>query len=191
MSSHTSDDITAHAAPRQPSVKRLGAFERYLSLWVGLCMVAGVVLGRLLPGAVGQLRRLEFGEGSQINVPIAVLIWLMIVPMMMKVDFGSIRNVGRRPRGLFVTLFVNWLVKPFSMALIAWLFFRYVFAAWIPPADADQYIAGAIILAAAPCTAMVFVWSYLSDGDPAYTLVQVSVNDLIMLVLFAPLSGTS
>jgi ACR3 family arsenite transporter len=111
----------------------------------------------------------------------------MIVPMMMKVDFGSIRNVGRRPRGLLVTLFVNWLVKPFSMALIAWLFFRHVFAAWIPPADADQYIAGAIILAAAPCTAMVFVWSHLSDGDPAYTLVQVSVNDLIMLVLFAPI----
>ena len=133
------------------------------------------------------LRGLEFGAGSQINIPIAVLIWLMITPMMMKVDFASIRDVGRRPRGLFVTLFVNWLVKPFSMALIAWLFFRYVFAAWIAPADADQYIAGCIILAAAPCTAMVFVWSYLTDGDPAYTLVQVSVNDLIMLVLFAPI----
>jgi arsenite transporter len=170
-----------------PSPKRLGAFERYLSLWVGLCMVAGVFAGRLLPSAVGQLRRLEFGEGSQINAPIAVLIWLMIVPMMMKVDFGSIRNVGQRPRGLFVTLFVNWLVKPFSMALIAWLFFRHVFGAWISPADADQYIAGAIILAAAPCTAMVFVWSHLSDGDPAYTLVQVSVNDLLMLLLFAPI----
>jgi len=169
------------------AAKRLGVFERYLSAWVGLCMVAGVFVGRLLPGAVGQLRRLEFGEGSQINVPIAVLIWLMIVPMMMKVDFGSIKDVGRRPRGLLVTLFVNWLVKPFSMALIAWLFFRHVFAAWIPPADADQYIAGAIILAAAPCTAMVFVWSHLSDGDPAYTLVQVSVNDLLMLFLFAPI----
>ena len=120
-------------------------------------------------------------------MPIAVLIWLMITPMMMKVDFASIRNVGRRPRGLLVTLFVNWLVKPFSMALLAWLFFRIVFAAWISPADADQYIAGCIILAAAPCTAMVFVWSYLTDGDPAYTLVQVSVNDLIMLVLFAPI----
>ena len=133
------------------------------------------------------LRGLEFGAGSQINIPIAVLIWLMITPMMMKVDFGSIRNVGRRPRGLFVTLFVNWLVKPFSMAAIAWLFFRYVFSPWIAPADADQYIAGCIILAAAPCTAMVFVWSYLTDGDPAYTLVQVSVNDLLMLVLFAPI----
>ena len=116
-----------------------------------------------------------------------MLIWLMITPMMMKVDFGSIRNVGRRPRRLFVALFVNWLVKPFSMAFIAWLFFRHIFSAWIPPADADQYIAGSIILSAAPCTAMVFVWSYLTDGDPAYTLVQVSVNDLLMLVLFAPI----
>jgi arsenite transporter len=187
MSESSSRHPSAGTAAPRASRKRLGAFERYLSLWVGLCMVAGVSLGRLLPDAVGQLRRLEFGEGSQINVPIAVLIWLMIVPMMMKVDFASIRDVGRRPRGLFVTLFVNWLVKPFSMALIAWLFFRHIFAAWIPPADADQYIAGAIILAAAPCTAMVFVWSHLSDGDPAYTLVQVSVNDLIMLVLFAPI----
>ena len=130
---------------------------------------------------------MEFGAGSQINIPIAVLIWLMIIPMMMKVDFASIRQVGTRPRGLLVTLFVNWLVKPFSMAFIAWLFFRFVFSPWISPADADQYIAGCIILAAAPCTAMVFVWSYLTDGDPAYTLVQVSVNDLIMLFLFAPI----
>ncbi len=170
-----------------PEKKTLGVFERYLSLWVGACMVAGVLLGKLLPGLTDGLRRLEFGEGSQINVPIAVLIWLMITPMMMKVDFAAIRNVGRRPRGLFVTLFVNWLVKPFSMAFIAWLFFRHVFAAWIAPAEADQYIAGVIILAAAPCTAMVFVWSYLTDGDPGYTLMQVSVNDLIMLVLFAPI----
>jgi ACR3 family arsenite transporter len=140
-----------------------------------------------VPDAADALRRMEFGGGSQINIPIAVLIWLMIVPMMMKVDFASIRQVGRRPRGLLVTLVVNWLVKPFSMAFIAWLFFRLVFAAWIPAADADQYIAGCIILAAAPCTAMVFVWSYLTDGDPAYTLVQVSVNDLIMLLLFAPI----
>ncbi|MGC9968980.1 MAG: ACR3 family arsenite efflux transporter [Bryobacteraceae bacterium] len=167
--------------------KRLSLFERYLTLWVGLCMVAGVLVGKLLPGVVDAFRRMEFGSGSQINVPIAVLIWLMIVPMMIKVDFTSIRNVGKRPRGLMVTLFVNWLVKPFSMALIGWLFFRVVFRAWIPAAVADQYIAGVIILAAAPCTAMVFVWSYLTDGDPAYTLVQVSVNDLIMLVLFAPI----
>jgi ACR3 family arsenite transporter len=167
--------------------RRLGVFERYLSLWVGLCMGAGVALGLAAPGLMARLRGVEFGAGSQINAPIAVLIWLMITPMMMKVDFGSIRNVGRRPKGLFVTLFVNWLVKPFSMALIAWLFFRHLFSAWISPADADQYIAGAIILAAAPCTAMVFVWSHLTDGDPAYTLVQVSVNDLLMLVLFAPI----
>ena len=167
--------------------KRLNYFERYLSVWVGACMLVGVLLGRTVPDAADALRRMEFGGGSQINIPIAVLIWLMIVPMMMKVDFASIRQVGRRPRGLFVTLVVNWLVKPFSMAFIAWLFFRHVFAAWIPAADADQYIAGCIILAAAPCTAMVFVWSYLTDGDPAYTLVQVSVNDLIMLLLFAPI----
>jgi ACR3 family arsenite transporter len=167
--------------------KRLNPFERYLSLWVGLCMVAGVVLGKSAAGVMDALRGLEFGAGSQINVPIAVLIWLMITPMMMKVDFGAIRNVGRRPRGLFVTLFVNWLVKPFSMAIIAWIFFRWLFSPWIASADADQYIAGCIILAAAPCTAMVFVWSHLSDGDPAYTLVQVSVNDLLMLVLFAPI----
>jgi arsenite transporter len=167
--------------------KRLNYFERYLSLWVGLCMLVGVLVGKALPDLVDRLRRIEFGAGSQINIPIAVLIWLMIIPMMMKVDFASIRDVGKKPRGLLVTLFVNWLVKPFSMAFIAWLFFRYVFAAWIPLADADQYIAGCIILAAAPCTAMVFVWSYLTDGDPAYTLVQVSANDLLMLFLFAPI----
>jgi ACR3 family arsenite transporter len=165
----------------------MNLFERYLSLWVAACMVVGVLLGKVMPASIDSMRRMEFGQGSQINIPIAVLIWLMIIPMMMKVDFAAIRNVGKRPRGLLVTLFVNWLVKPFSMALIAWVFFRYVFSAWISPSEADQYIAGSIILAAAPCTAMVFVWSYLTDGDPAYTLVQVSVNDLIMLVLFAPI----
>jgi ACR3 family arsenite transporter len=175
------------ADPSRPGSKRLNPFERYLSLWVVLCMGVGVLLGLGTPAVMHRLRSLEFGAGSQINVPIAILIWLMITPMMMKVDFGSIRNVGRRPRGLFVTLFVNWMVKPFSMAAIGWVFFRYVFSAWIAPADADQYIAGTIILAAAPCTAMVFVWSYLTDGDPAYTLVQVSINDLLMLVLFAPI----
>jgi ACR3 family arsenite transporter len=175
----------AHTGTAKP--KRLNTFERYLSVWVGLCMAVGVALGLAAPGLMEGLRGLEFGAGSQINVPIAILIWLMITPMMMKVDFGAIRNVGRRPRGLFVTLFVNWLVKPFSMALIAWVFFRYLFSPWIGAADADQYIAGCIILAAAPCTAMVFVWSYLTDGDPAYTLVQVSVNDLLMLALFAPI----
>ena len=170
-----------------PAPKRLTLFERYLSVWVGLCMLVGVVLGKAVPALTNGLRQLEFGNGSQINGPIAVLIWLMITPMMMKVDFASIHDVGRRPKGLIVTLVVNWLVKPFSMALFGWVFFRLAFSPWIPAADADQYIAGVIILAAAPCTAMVFVWSYLTDGDPAYTLVQVSVNDLIMLVLFAPI----
>jgi len=177
----------AQAAISVTAPKRLNPFERYLSVWVAACMVAGVLLGRALPDVTVALRRMEFGAGSQINIPIAVLIWLMIIPMMMKVDFASIRQVGQKPRGLLVTLFVNWLVKPFSMAFIAWLSFRFLFAHWIAPADADQYIAGCIILAAAPCTAMVFVWSYLTDGDPAYTLVQVSVNDLIMLFLFAPI----
>ena len=133
------------------ATKRLNVFERYLSVWVGLCMVAGVAIGHAVPALTGALRSLEFGQGSQINVPIAVLIWLMITPMMMKVDFAAVRDVGRRPRGLFVTLFVNWVVKPFSMAAIAWLFFRVLFASWIPATDAAQYIAGTIILAAAPC----------------------------------------
>ena len=171
------------------STKRLNPFERYLTLWVGLCMVAGVLLGKLVPGLVGVIRDLEFGRGSQINLPIAVLIWLMIYPMMLKIDLASIMDVRRRPGGILVTLFVNWLVKPFSMALLGWLFFKHIFAPWIDPELADQYVAGTIILAAAPCTAMVFVWSYLTDGDPAYTLVQVSLNDLIMLVLFAPIVG--
>lgn len=171
------------------TTKRLNLFERYLTLWVGLCMIAGVLLGQGAPALVQGLRGWEFGQGSHINFPIAILIWLMIVPMMMKVDFASIKRVSERPTGLAVTLFVNWVVKPFSMALLAWFFFRVLFSAWIGPAEADQYIAGCIILAAAPCTAMVFVWSYLTDGDPTYTLVQVSVNDLIMLVLFAPIVG--
>jgi len=167
--------------------KRLSAFERYLSVWVAACMVAGILLGKSSPALIDALRGIEFATGSQINVPIAVLIWLMIIPMMMKVDFTAILKVGQRPKGVLITLFVNWMVKPFSMALVAWIFFRHVFSGWIAPAEADQYIAGAIILAAAPCTAMVFVWSYLTDGDPAYTLVQVSLNDLIMLFLFAPI----
>jgi ACR3 family arsenite transporter len=182
-------DLALQGAAGAPAAKRLNFFERYLTVWVGLCMAAGVAIGKGLPSLIGSVRSLEVGEGSQVNLPIAVLIWLMIIPMMMKVDFASIRNVGKRPRGLLVTLVVNWLVKPFSMALLAWLFFRHIFAVWIAPGEADQYIAGAIILAAAPCTAMVFVWSYLTEGDPAYTLVQVSVNDLLMLFLFAPIVG--
>ena len=171
----------------KPAAIGLGFFERYLSLWVALCMAAGVLIGKTLPGLTAGLRGVEFGHDSQINAPIAVLIWLMITPMMMKIDFSSIKNVGRRPTGLLVTLLVNWVVKPFSMAFLAWAFFRILFAPFIAPAEADQYIAGCIILAAAPCTAMVFVWSHLTGGDPAYTLVQVSINDLIMLVLFVPI----
>jgi len=167
--------------------RRLNLFERYLTLWVALCMVIGIAIGKALPGVTDALRRMEFGGGSQINIPIAVLIWLMIYPMMLKVDFASIVNVGKRPEGLIITSAVNWLVKPFSMALLGWVFFKHLFLPWIGPELADQYIAGVIILAAAPCTAMVFVWSYLTRGDPAYTLVQVSVNDLLMLVLFAPI----
>ena len=170
-----------------PAPKRLNVFERYLTLWVALCMGVGIFAGKMFPAAVDALRKMEFGKESQINIPIAVLIWLMIYPMMLKVDFTSILGVRKRPKGLIVTLVVNWLVKPFSMALIGYLFFKHLFLPWIGPELADQYLAGTIILAAAPCTAMVFVWSYLTDGDPAYTLVQVSVNDLIMLVLFAPI----
>jgi ACR3 family arsenite transporter len=159
-------------------------------------MVIGVAIGKILPEVTDWLRRMEFGAGSHINIPIAVLIWLMIYPMMLKVDFASIVGIRKRPRGLIVTLVVNWLIKPFSMAFFGWVFFKHLFLPLIGPEMADQYIAGVIILAAAPCTAMVFVWSYLTDGDPAYTLVQVSVNDLIMLLAFAPLvkflvSGTS
>jgi arsenite transporter len=169
------------------SVKSLNVFERYLTLWVGLCMIAGVVLGRAAPGLTAWLRAMEFGNASHINAPIAVLIWLMIYPMMLKIDLSSLLRVGQRPRGLVITLVVNWLVKPFSMALVGWVFFRHLFLPLIGPDLASQYTAGVIILAAAPCTAMVFVWSYLSDGDPAYTLVQVSINDLVMLVAFAPI----
>jgi ACR3 family arsenite transporter len=179
-------DARFEPAAETPVPGQIGFFERYLSLWVGLCMVVGILLGRLAPGLTVWLRGMEFSEGSQVNLPIAILLWLMITPMMMRVDFTALKNVGRKPRGLLITLFVNWLVKPFSMALLATFFFRWVFSLWISSAEADQYVAGCIILAAAPCTAMVFVWSYLTGGDPAYTLVQVSVNDLIMLVLFVP-----
>lgn len=166
--------------------KDLNFFERYLTLWVALCMVLGVIIGKTAPGLISTLRDLEFGKGSQINIPIAVLIWFMIYPMMIKIDFSSVLGVRKRPKGLIITLVVNWLVKPFSMALFGYIFFKHLFLPLVGPELADQYLAGTIILAAAPCTAMVFVWSYLTDGDPAYTLVQVSVNDLIMLVLFAP-----
>ncbi|MGL5094477.1 MAG: arsenic resistance protein, partial [Planctomycetia bacterium] len=152
-------------------------------------MAVGVALGRAFPDAVDALRRLEFGVDARINAPIAVFIWLMIVPMMMKIDFSSLAGVARRPMGLIITLFVNWLVKPFGMFFLGWFFFQILFLPLIGDELARQYTAGVVILAAAPCTAMVFVWSYLTDGDPAYTLVQVAVNDLVMLVLFAPIVG--
>jgi len=181
----TESDGLAAKTMKEP--KRLNFFERYLSLWVLICMVVGVGLGKLLPDFIVALSKLEFGKGSQVNIPIAVLIWLMIYPMMLKIDFGSLGGIAKKPKGLLITLFVNWLVKPFSMAFLAWVFLQNVFAAWIEPEMARNYTAGLIILAAAPCTAMVFVWSYLTDGDPAYTLVQVALNDLIMLVAFAPI----
>ncbi|PJE29624.1 ACR3 family arsenite efflux transporter [Pseudooceanicola marinus] len=162
----------------------MGAFERYLSLWVFLAMVAGIAIGALAPGLV-QL--VAGAEVASINLVVAVLIWAMVYPMMVNVDFGAVAGVARQPKGLLVTLVVNWLVKPFTMALLAVLFFEHVFAPWIAPADASQYIAGLILLGAAPCTAMVFVWSQLTRGDATYTLVQVSVNDLIMIVAFAPI----
>lgn len=181
--------VAVAEAPSAAAPKRMNVFERYLTFWVVLCMIVGVALGRALPGLTAGLRRMEIGSGSQINGPIAVLIWLMIVPMMMKIDFSSLKNATRRPAGLLVTLTVNWLVKPFSMFALGWLFFHVLFRPLIGDDLARQYTAGVIILAAAPCTAMVFVWSYLTDGDPAYTLVQVAVNDLVMLVLFAPIVG--
>lgn len=164
--------------------KRLDFFERYLSVWVALCIVIGIGFGKLFPGVVEVLSKLEV---SHVNLPIAVLVWLMIYPMMLKIDFSAITKVGDKPKGLLITLFVNWVVKPFSMAFLGWLFFKQFFVGLIGADMANQYMAGVIILAAAPCTAMVFVWSYLTDGDPAYTLVQVAINDLLMLVLFAPI----
>lgn len=159
-------------------------FDRYLSVWVALCMAAGVLVGKFLPAVPDALGHLEV---AHVSLPIAALIWLMIFPMMMKVDFASVRNVGREPRGLFVTWAVNWLVKPFTMFAFAWLFFRVAFRAWIPGDLADDYLAGAVLLGAAPCTAMVFVWSQLTRGDAAYTVVQVATNDLIILFAFAPI----
>ncbi|HTN13569.1 MAG TPA: ACR3 family arsenite efflux transporter [Sphingomonadaceae bacterium] len=162
----------------------LGIFERWLSLWVALAIVAGVALGNIAPDAVATLAGLEI---ASVNLVVAVLIWAMIYPMMVGVDFASIRDIGRKPRGLIITLVINWLIKPFTMAAIAVLFFDYLYTGLLPPADAQQYIAGLILLGAAPCTAMVFVWSQMTRGDPAYTLVQVSVNDLVMIVAFAPI----
>lgn len=179
------DGNTAFESSSTPT--HLGFFERYLSIWVIVCMGVGVLFGKLFPRQIAALSSFEFGTGSQVNVPIAMLIWLMIFPMMLKIDFGSLLNVTRKPKGLAVTLIINWLVKPFTMAALAWIFLQNLFLPVIGEVAARQYSAGLIILAAAPCTAMVFVWSQLTRGDPAYTLVQVAVNDLIMLVAFAPI----
>jgi arsenite transporter len=172
--------MAGNAAPASP----LGLFEKWLSLWVALAILAGIALGNLAPGAVAGLARLEF---ASVNLVVAVLIWAMIFPMMVGVDFASIRDIGRRPRGLIITLVINWLIKPFTMAALAVLFFDHLYVGLLPAGDAQHYIAGLILLGAAPCTAMVFVWSQMTRGDPAYTLVQVSVNDLVMIVAFAPI----
>ncbi len=164
----------------------MGIFERYLSLWVALSIACGVALGLLMPDAFGQIAKLEI---AHINLPVAVLIWLMIYPMMIQIDWSAIKDVGKKPKGLALTLFVNWLIKPFSMALIGWLFFKVLFADLVDPTSASEYIAGMILLGVAPCTAMVFVWSQLVKGDANYTLVQVSVNDMVMIFAFAPIAG--
>lgn len=166
--------------------KGIGFFERYLSVWVALCIIIGIGVGQFIPAIPETLGKWEY---ANVSIPIAVLIWLMIFPMMLKVDFKSVRNVGKRPKGLFITCVTNWLIKPFTMFGIAWLFFFVIFKSLIPTELADQYLAGAVLLGAAPCTAMVFVWSYLTKGDAAYTLVQVAVNDLIILVAFVPIVG--
>ena len=162
----------------------LGGFERYLTLWVALCIVAGIALGELLPGLFQAIGRMEL---ARVNIPVGLLIWLMIIPMLVKIDFGALSQVKGHWRGIGVTLLINWAVKPFSMALLGWIFVRHVFAPYLPAEQLDGYVAGLILLAAAPCTAMVFVWSRLTDGDPYFTLSQVALNDLIMVVAFAPI----
>ncbi|WP_312377130.1 ACR3 family arsenite efflux transporter [Pseudomonas oryzihabitans] len=164
----------------------MNTFERYLSLWVALCILAGIALGQLAPGLFRAIGRIEV---AQVNLPVGLLIWVMIVPMLLKVDFSALGQVRQHWRGIGVTLFVNWAVKPFSMALLAWLFIRELFAPWLPTEQLDSYIAGLILLAAAPCTAMVFVWSRLTQGDPLFTLSQVALNDILMVFAFAPIVG--
>ncbi len=166
------------------SEKKIGFFAKYLSLWVALCIGIGVFIGVYFPTVPETLGRFEY---ARVSIPVAILIWLMIYPMMLKVDFKSIMNAGKKPKGLLITLVVNWLIKPFTMYVFAWLFLKVIFKPFIPDNLSTEYIAGAVLLGAAPCTAMVFVWSYLSDGDPAYTVVQVAVNDLIILFAFAPI----
>ena len=175
---------TATTLPTQAAPAPMSVFERYLSVWVALCIVAGIALGQWLPGPVQAIGRMEV---AQVNLPVGLLIWVMIIPMLLKVDFGALHQVKAHWRGIGVTLFVNWAVKPFSMALLGWLFVRQLFAPWLPADQLDSYIAGLILLAAAPCTAMVFVWSRLTNGHPLFTLSQVALNDTIMVFAFAPI----
>ena len=164
--------------------KKIAFFEKYLSLWVLICIVLGIILGQLLGDRIEIISKWEI---NQVNIPIAILIWMMIYPMMVQIDFGSVAKIGTNLKGLGLTIFINWLIKPFTMAIFAWVFFKNIYAAWLSPDEAESFIAGAILLGAAPCTAMVFVWSYLTDGDANYTLVQVAVNDLILLIAFVPI----
>ena len=173
-------EVTAN----QAAGKKIGFFEHYLSVWVFLCIVAGIALGHYFPAPFQAIGKMEI---AQVNMPVAILIWLMIIPMLLKIDFSSMHHVKEHWRGVGVTLFINWAVKPFSMALLGWIFIRGLFANWLPADQIDSYIAGLIILAAAPCTAMVFVWSNLSDGEPNFTLTQVALNDTIMIFAFAPI----
>ena len=176
----------AEVIARRVAPAPMSVFERYLTVWVFACIVTGIGVGQLFPGLSQAVGRMEV---ARVNLPVGLLIWVMIIPMLVKVDFGALHEVRRHGRGIGVTLFVNWLVKPFSMALLAWIFIRHLFAPWLPAAQIDSYVAGLILLAAAPCTAMVFVWSRLSNGDPMFTLTQVALNDAIMVVAFAPIVG--
>jgi ACR3 family arsenite transporter len=164
--------------------KHIAFFERYLTVWVFLCIVTGVIIGYISGNSIESISKFEI---YSVNIPVAILVWLMIFPMMVQIDFSSIRDIGKNPKGLLLTVIINWVIKPFTMAFFAWLFFDNIFQAWLSPDKAQEYIAGAILLGAAPCTAMVFVWSYLTDGNPNYTLVQVSVNDIILLFAFIPI----
>src|SRR5665811_2103648 len=175
-------EVTGKRAAGAP----MSVFERYLTVWVALCIVVGIALGQFLPGLFQAIGRMEV---AQVNLPVGVLIWVMIIPMLLKVDFSALGEVRKHVKGIGVTLFVNWLVKPFSMAFLGWLFIRHWFAPLLPPDQLDSYVAGLILLAAAPCTAMVFVWSRLTGGDPLFTISQVALNDSIMVIAFAPLVG--
>lgn len=164
--------------------EKMGFFERYLSIWVALCIIGGIVLGKVMGSSISVLSEMNI---ATVNIPVAILVWLMIFPMMVQIDFSSIKDVGKNPKGLALTLIINWIIKPFTMAFFAWIFFDRIFYAYLSPELANEYIAGAILLGAAPCTAMVFVWSYLTKGDPEYTLVQVAINDLVLLIAFVPI----